>query len=181
MPRQVRRVSTVMVGLTNTTANRRQNPILRRATAPSSPAVPARTPPSPATTESCLLRRPARTLDQRHDQDRRYGWQDGRVLPASWVLIVPVKRLAAAKSRLRGAVPGVPHERLVLALAQDTVAAAVGRVPRCSSSRPIRPPRRALAALGARVVPDRPDAGLNAALAYGASLAAAPGRRLGRR
>jgi len=108
---------------------------------------------------------------------RRYGWQDGRVLPASWVLIVPVKRLAAAKSRLRGAAPGVPHERLALALAQDTVAAAVA----CAEVLVVTADptaARELAALGARVVPDRPDAGLNAALAYGASLAAAPGRRL---
>jgi 2-phospho-L-lactate guanylyltransferase len=94
------------------------------------------------------------------------------------VLVVPIKRLSEAKSRLRGAVPGVPHERLALALAQDTVAAAV----QCAdvfviTSDPLAGP--ALAQLGARVAPDRPDAGLNAALAYGAEVAARPGRRVG--
>ncbi|MFD0788098.1 2-phospho-L-lactate guanylyltransferase, partial [Micromonospora azadirachtae] len=34
-----------------------------------------------------------------------------------WAVVVPAKRLAAAKSRLRGALPGVPHEELALALA----------------------------------------------------------------
>ncbi len=42
----------------------------------------------------------------------------------AWTLVIPVKPLGAAKTRLRGAVPSVPHERLVLALALDTVAAA---------------------------------------------------------
>ncbi|MER7996801.1 hypothetical protein ABTW80_28055, partial [Micromonospora chalcea] len=37
---------------------------------------------------------------------------------------MPVKRLQAAKSRLRGALPGVPHEELALALAADTLRAA---------------------------------------------------------
>ena len=32
------------------------------------------------------------------------------VTRADWTVVVPVKRLAAAKSRLRGALPGVPHE-----------------------------------------------------------------------
>ena len=59
----------------------------------------------------------------------------------SWTVIVPVKRLAVAKSRLRGATAsaaseqeaGAAHEALVLAMALDTIAAAlaspvVGRV-----------------------------------------------------
>jgi 2-phospho-L-lactate guanylyltransferase len=90
------------------------------------------------------------------------------------VLVVPVKRLSTAKSRLRGALPGVPHERLALALALDTVAAAV----RCADVLVVTDDPLAgaeLAALGARVVPDPvgPDAdgaGLNAALAHGADL-----------
>ena len=45
----------------------------------------------------------------------------------------PGEALGAAKTRLRGALPGVDHEALVLAMALDTVAAAlacpvVGRV-----------------------------------------------------
>ena len=93
------------------------------------------------------------------------------------MLVVPVKRLVSAKSRLRGALPGVPHEKLALALAADTVAAAV----RCAdvlvvTDDPVA--GRALAALGARVAAD-PPAGLNPALAHGADLAAGSGRRLG--
>lgn len=37
---------------------------------------------------------------------------------------MPLKPLSAAKSRLRGALPGVRHEDLVLALAQTTIEAA---------------------------------------------------------
>lgn len=50
-----------------------------------------------------------------------------------WTVLIPLKPLDAAKSRLRGALPGVRHEDLVLALARSTVSAAqscelVGRV-----------------------------------------------------
>ncbi|MGC1212363.1 MAG: 2-phospho-L-lactate guanylyltransferase, partial [Micromonospora sp.] len=41
----------------------------------------------------------------------------------TWTVVVPVKRLQVAKSRLRGALPAVPHEELALALAADTVRA----------------------------------------------------------
>ncbi|MER6595646.1 2-phospho-L-lactate guanylyltransferase, partial [Micromonospora purpureochromogenes] len=44
-----------------------------------------------------------------------------------WTVVVPVKRLGAAKSRLRGALPAVSHEELALALAADTVRAVRGR------------------------------------------------------
>ncbi|WP_344138149.1 NTP transferase domain-containing protein, partial [Luedemannella flava] len=89
----------------------------------------------------------------------------------SWTLLVPVKRLLAAKTRLRGAVPDVPHEQLVLALARDTVLAtlrcpAVGRVVVVTNDPAAQ---AATAALGAVVLPDAPDAGLNQALAYGAT------------
>src|SRR5690606_25102507 len=57
------------------------------------------------------------------------SWQDCRVTEASWTVVVPIKRLSAAKSRLRGAFVGVPHERLALALAQDTVAAVLACEP----------------------------------------------------
>ena len=43
----------------------------------------------------------------------------------TWAVVVPVKRLAGAKSRLRGALPGVPHRELALALVLDTLTAAL--------------------------------------------------------
>jgi 2-phospho-L-lactate guanylyltransferase len=96
------------------------------------------------------------------------------VPPDRFTLVVPLKPLGAAKSRLRGAVPGVAHERLVLAIALDTVAAAlstatVGRVVVVTGDRGLAP---TIAALGAECVPDAPAAGLNAALRHGARLAA---------
>lgn len=48
------------------------------------------------------------------------GWQDDSV-SQPWTVVVPVKRLTAAKTRLRGGVPGVPHEKLTLALIADTL------------------------------------------------------------
>jgi 2-phospho-L-lactate guanylyltransferase len=86
-------------------------------------------------------------------------------------VVVPVKRLDAAKSRLRGALAGVPHERLALALAADTVAAAlaapgVGEVLVVTGDRTAA---STLAGLGARTVPDPPQAGLNPALRLGAA------------
>lgn len=99
------------------------------------------------------------------------------MLEPNWVLVMPVKRLSVAKTRLRGALPGVPHEELVLALAQDTVAAAV----RCArvlvvTDDPVA--GRALAALGASVAPEGPGPGLNAALSHGADLVTDPGARV---
>lgn len=41
-----------------------------------------------------------------------------------WIAIIPVKSVARAKTRLLDAIPGVPHEQIVLAIAVDTVAAA---------------------------------------------------------
>ncbi|QSB17432.1 2-phospho-L-lactate guanylyltransferase [Natronosporangium hydrolyticum] len=88
-----------------------------------------------------------------------------------WAAVIPVKRLAQAKSRLRGATGPVPHEHLVLALAQDTVRAAracplVAEVLVVTDD-PVA--AGALTELGARVVPDLPDAGLNPAISYAAS------------
>ncbi|GHJ13441.1 hypothetical protein TPA0908_14360 [Micromonospora sp. AKA38] len=90
----------------------------------------------------------------------------------SWTVVTPVKHLGVAKSRLRGALPGVPHEELALALAADTVRAAlacpaVGRVlvvtddPRVTAT---------VTAAGARVAGD-PAGGLNAAFRHGAAVA----------
>jgi 2-phospho-L-lactate guanylyltransferase len=86
----------------------------------------------------------------------------------SWTLVMPVKPLGEAKTRLRGALPEVRHERLVLALALDTVAAAreCAEVYLVCDDPTVG---REAAALGARVLPDRPRAGLNAALAFGAA------------
>ena len=89
----------------------------------------------------------------------------------AWGLVVPVKRLERAKTRL-GAFGDAERQELALAFACDVVLAGlacreVGTVlvvsddPRASE---------ALAALGATVVPDLPDAGLNPALVHGAEL-----------
>jgi len=90
----------------------------------------------------------------------------------AWSLVLPVKRLDTAKSRLRG--PAAAHRAaLALAFAADTVVAAlatpgVGEVVVVTDD----PAAAAFtAALGAHVVPDQPDAGLNAALAWGAAVA----------
>lgn len=90
-------------------------------------------------------------------------------------LIVPVKSLAQAKSRLRGAADdgvGDPaaHARLTLAIARDTVAAAVAtsrvrRVLVVSSDPEVL---SVLAADGAGVLPEPTDGGLNAALEHAA-------------
>jgi 2-phospho-L-lactate/phosphoenolpyruvate guanylyltransferase len=87
-----------------------------------------------------------------------------------WAVVLPVKRLSAGKSRLRGALPGVPHERLALALAADTVAAAVA-CPEVAEVLVVTDDpaaAEALAALGARIVPDV-GGGLNAAFGRGAA------------
>ncbi|MGH3738103.1 MAG: 2-phospho-L-lactate guanylyltransferase, partial [Micromonosporaceae bacterium] len=93
---------------------------------------------------------------------------------ARWSVVVPVKRLSLAKSRLRGALPGVPHEELVLSLATDTLAAAVA-CPAVAAVLVVTDDplvRHAAADLGAATVADLPDAGLNPALEYGARQAA---------
>jgi 2-phospho-L-lactate guanylyltransferase len=89
-----------------------------------------------------------------------------------WAIVVPVKRLAVAKSRL-DVVPAVRAD-LALAMTLDTVAAAlacdlVGLVIAVSDDPRASP---LLSRLGAAVVPDEPDAGLNPALAHGARTAA---------
>ncbi len=117
--------------------------------------------------------------------------------PFSWTVLLPVKVLAQAKSRL-AVLAGERRGDLALALASDTTAAvlacpAVTRVIVISSDQ-VAGPR--LAALGAIVVPDEPadrrgfpvtsdlslahalntggaQDGLNAALRYGAAVAVA--------
>lgn len=113
-----------------------------------------------------------------------------------WSLVIPVKRLSLAKTRLSGALagtatdnllgdpvpsPGRPlvgnglpaNGRIALAMASDTVRATlsstnVGTVIVVTNDQLATD---TLSALGAQVVPDSPDDGLNAALRYGAELA----------
>ncbi|MEV5597677.1 2-phospho-L-lactate guanylyltransferase [Streptomyces sp. NPDC052496] len=89
---------------------------------------------------------------------------------AGWSLVVPLKPLVRAKSRLSRAAGEALRPQLALAFALDTVSAALA----CEdvldvavvTDDPVAGER--LAALGARVVADVPARGLNAALAYGA-------------
>jgi 2-phospho-L-lactate guanylyltransferase len=91
----------------------------------------------------------------------------------TWAVVVPVKRLADAKSRLRGALPGVPHPELALALVLDTLAAAL-ECPVVAEVLVVTDDAEVgfrAGALGVRVVPDVPGTGLNPALRHGAALA----------
>jgi 2-phospho-L-lactate guanylyltransferase len=88
-----------------------------------------------------------------------------------WVVVIPVKRLDRAKTRL--ATRPAPHRRdLALAFALDTVRAALG----CDAVVGVvvvtddDDVRAAVAGLGATWVPDAPDSGLNAALTHGADV-----------
>ena len=88
----------------------------------------------------------------------------------SWTVLMPVKVLAQAKSRL-AELAGPRRGELALALACDTAAAVLGcdqaaRVVVITDD-PVA--GTALAELGAVVVPDGPGDGLNAALRYGAA------------
>ncbi|MFK0247624.1 2-phospho-L-lactate guanylyltransferase [Amycolatopsis azurea] len=87
-------------------------------------------------------------------------------------LIVPMKRPAEGKSRLRGAVVPERHAELVLALAYDTLSAAtsadgIRRVLVVAAD----PASVAdLTELGVEIVPEPSRGGLNAALRYGEEL-----------
>ncbi|MCT2584800.1 2-phospho-L-lactate guanylyltransferase [Actinophytocola gossypii] len=90
-------------------------------------------------------------------------------------LVVPIKRLDRAKSRLRGAVPG-PHADVVLALLLDTLTAAASAagVRRvlvvCEDPRAVKAVDEALPGMGVESVDERGLSGLNAALQHGADL-----------
>ena len=91
----------------------------------------------------------------------------------TWTVVMPVKVLGQAKSRL-AVLAGPRRPELALAFASDTVSAvmdcpAVARVLVVTSDTSAA---GALSSLGASVVPDLPDAGLNEALSYGAAVAA---------
>jgi 2-phospho-L-lactate guanylyltransferase len=87
-------------------------------------------------------------------------------------LVIPLKALARAKSRLSDTADDGLRPGLALAFAQDTVAAALT----CAAVRDVAVVTddvlagRELAALGARIVPDEPAGGLNAALTHAASV-----------
>ncbi|MFJ8656891.1 2-phospho-L-lactate guanylyltransferase [Streptomyces rochei] len=92
-----------------------------------------------------------------------------------WTLVVPVKPLARAKSRLADTAHDGVRPGLALAFAQDTVAAALA-CPEVADVAVVTDDARAgreLAGLGAGVVADEPGGGLNAALAHGAAVARA--------
>ncbi|WP_371545516.1 MULTISPECIES: 2-phospho-L-lactate guanylyltransferase [unclassified Streptomyces] len=88
-----------------------------------------------------------------------------------WTLVIPLKPLARAKSRLADTAGDGLRPGLALAFAQDTVAAALA----CAAVRDVAVVTddalagRELAALGARIVTHEPPGGLNVALAHGSS------------
>lgn len=88
-----------------------------------------------------------------------------------WGVVVPVKRLALAKSRL-AAYGDTGRRDLALAFAADVVSAALGcaAVARVLVVTDDPLAAQVLERLGARVVRDAPDDGLNPALAHGAEL-----------
>ncbi|MET9386400.1 2-phospho-L-lactate guanylyltransferase [Streptomyces sp. NPDC002928] len=89
-----------------------------------------------------------------------------------WTLVIPLKPLTRAKSRLSDTATGGLRPRLALAFAQDTVAAALAS-PAVENVAVVTDDElagRELAALGARIVSDEPGGGLNAALAHGAAV-----------
>lgn len=92
--------------------------------------------------------------------------------PLAWSLVIPVKVLALAKSRLTG-LTGQRRSQLALAMAADTVAAAmradgVAAVLVVTDDPEVSDTARNL---GAIVLADEPGAGLNEALQHGAASA----------
>ncbi|MHB9858810.1 2-phospho-L-lactate guanylyltransferase [Streptomyces sp. YIM S03343] len=89
-----------------------------------------------------------------------------------WTLVMPLKALAQAKSRLADTAADGVRPGLALAFAQDTVAAALA----CPAVRDVAVvtsdalAARELAGLGAVIVADEPGGGLNAALAHAAAV-----------
>ena len=95
-----------------------------------------------------------------------------------WAVVVAVKNRAAAKQRL--ALPRPLRTAVARAMAMDTVSAVVG-CPLVATVVVVTDENPAdFTDLGARVVPDAPAAGLNAALRHGAALAAADPAGVGR-
>jgi 2-phospho-L-lactate/phosphoenolpyruvate guanylyltransferase len=91
----------------------------------------------------------------------------------TWSVLMPVKVLSEAKSRLAG-LAGPRRGELALAVACDTVT-AVMRTDQAARAIVITDDpvaASALRELGAQVIPDEPRDGLNAALRHGAAVAA---------
>lgn len=93
-------------------------------------------------------------------------------MTASWSVVVPVKRIGSAKTRL-APIAGRRRKELALAFACDTVEAAraadtVERVLVVTDDRDVA---AVVHGIGAQVIPDIPNAGLNPALRYGAAVA----------
>jgi 2-phospho-L-lactate/phosphoenolpyruvate guanylyltransferase len=91
-----------------------------------------------------------------------------------WCLVVPVKRLGLAKTRLGG--PDVPpplREKLALAFAADMVSASFSASRVADILVVTDDPQAAevLGGMGATIIRDEPDAGLNAAFMFGAAAA----------
>jgi 2-phospho-L-lactate guanylyltransferase len=110
----------------------------------------------------------------------KYSGVQGRItcmtdhVPFTWSLVIPVKVLAEAKSRL-AALAGKRRAELALALAADTVAAVLA-CPEAAQVIVVTDDEVAagqLGELGAQVVADEPRDGLNAALKHGAAYASA--------
>jgi 2-phospho-L-lactate guanylyltransferase len=94
----------------------------------------------------------------------------------SWAAVVPVKRLPLAKTRL-DLTPDL-RSQLALAMAADTVAAcrAAERIDEVVVVTDDELAAVTMRQLGATVVADEPDAGLNPALRHGADVAAGRSR-----
>jgi 2-phospho-L-lactate/phosphoenolpyruvate guanylyltransferase len=91
----------------------------------------------------------------------------------TWSVLMPVKVLTQAKSRLAG-LAGPRRGELALAVACDTVTAVLetAQVARAVVITDDPVAASALRELGAQVIPDEPRDGLNAALRHGAVIAA---------
>ncbi len=98
-----------------------------------------------------------------------------------WSLVIPVKVLALAKSRLAG-LAGQRRSDLALAMAADTIAAAIGArgVESVVVVTDDLDVGKLALGLGAHVLPDEPAAGLNEALVYGADFSTRTWRERGR-
>lgn len=146
---------------------RRSGPLAcARRTPTDTPRAPAQRPPRPPSLVSTVVAEP------RGETVTGRGERGEKTRGARWCLIVPVKHLARAKSRLARAA-GPYRAELALAIACDTVAAAlectaVDRVLAVTDD-----PRAgtALEGLGAQVVADEPGTGLNPALEHGEAAA----------
>ncbi len=89
----------------------------------------------------------------------------------AWTIIIPVKNTAVAKTRLSG-FDQPARALLALAFALDSATAALGcpAVRRVVAVTSDHAAGQALANIGVQIIPDVPDAGLNAALVHGVTL-----------